>query len=181
MFRKLALIFFVTGALFVTSALSIALADDDDDCGDKKGYKRVEVSGVGTHYFDSLIVHRSKETATGLRQTATETIDLTGDLEGRVLYQPTSVLDYAAGTMVNTGKQVFSGTILGSKPVMIFDDEFRFDVNLFTGEVRGKVYLTDRVSGPKAVCEIEVTGTAPPNVPKADFAYTGFCRVKTRD
>ncbi len=171
--------FLAIGALFVFGAFSVAQADDDD-CDEKDGYKRVEVNGVGTHYFDSLVVHKSRPTENGLRQTATETIDLTGDLEGRVLYQPTSVIDYAAGTMVNTGKQVFSGTILGGKPVMIFDDEFRFDVNLFTGEVRGKVYLTDRVSGPKAVCELEVTGTAPPNAAAADFAYSGYCKIKRR-
>ena len=52
-----------------------------------------------------------------------------------------------AGTLVNTGDQVYSGTIAGSAPVMIHDDQFRFEVNLATGEESGRVYLLDGMRG----------------------------------
>lgn len=178
MLRKLALSFFVTGSLFVTGAVSIAFADSSHKCGDQRGYERFAISGTAIHYFDTKIVHRSHETAGGLRETTTETIDLTGDLEGRVLYQPTGNYDFVNGKLVNTGKQVFSGTVLGSEPVVIFDDEFRFEVDLNTGVVQGKVYLSNSIAGPKTECELEVSGRAQPGASSSRATYTGYCRVK---
>ncbi len=180
MIRKLALSLFVTGSLFVTSAVSMVLADNNHKCGDERGYERFAISGTAVHYFDTKIVHRSNETAGGLRETTTETIDLTGDLEGRVLYQPTGNYDFVNGKLVNTGRQVFSGTVLGSEPVVIFDDEFRFEVDLNTGAVQGKVYLINSIAGPKTECEIEVSGRAQPGAPSAEASYTGYCRIKTK-
>jgi hypothetical protein len=136
------------------------------------------VSGSGVHYWKTAIVHSSEATETGMIQTSTETIDLSGDLTGRILYQPTTVIDFTTGTLVNTGHQVFSGTVLGSAPVMLHDDEFRFDVNIATGTGAGTVYLTDNIAGPKIRCELDVitTGMTPEDDVTAD--YTGFCRFK---
>ncbi len=178
MLKKLALSLFVTGSLFVTSAVSMVFADNNHKCGDERGYDRVAVSGSAIHYFDTKIVHRSNETAGGLRETTTETIDLAGDLEGRVLYQPNSNYDFVNGTLVNTGNQVFSGTVLGSEPVILADDEFRFEVDLNTGAVKGEVYLNNSIAGPKMDCEIEVSSSSPPVNGQSESTYTGYCRVK---
>jgi hypothetical protein len=78
--------------------------------------------------YDAL-VHSSTPTATGLIQRSTETVDLTGDLTGRILYHPTSVIDFSTQTVVNSGHQVFSGTVLGSEPVLLHDDTFRFEID----------------------------------------------------
>jgi hypothetical protein len=98
------------------------------------------VAGSGVHYLATAIVHSRQPTETGMIQTSTETIDLNGDLTGRILYQPTTVIDFATQTLVNTGHQIFSGTVLGSAPVMLHDDKFRFDVSLATSAGAGKVY-----------------------------------------
>ena len=179
MAKKLGLSLLVFFILFLTSAATVAFADDDGACDDRPGYERVEISGGGVHDFSSQIVHRSKQTGSGKREITTESIDLWGDLEGRVLYQPRGVYDFNKGTLVNTGNQVFSGTIKGSRPVMLYDDAFRFDVNLFTGAVRGEVYLTQHVSGPRASCELIVTGDgAQPGDAQPQFRYEGFCWIK---
>ncbi len=68
------------------------------------------------------------------------------------LYHVTSVFDFLHGTLVNTGDQVYSGTIAGSAPVMIHDDQFRFEANLNTGQESGQVFLFDRLAGPKVRC-----------------------------
>ena len=81
------------------------------------------VAGSGTHYLTTAIVHSTEPSPTGMIQRSTETVDLTGDLTGRILYHPTSVFDFVNGTLTNTGHQVFSGTVLGSAPVMLHDDE----------------------------------------------------------
>ncbi len=182
MFKKLAVSMFAVAVLFVTSAVSMVLADDNDDdsCDGKPGYDRVAVSGSGIHHFDTVIVHRSWPTATGKRETTTETIDLKGDLEGRVLYQPRGVYNFATGKLVNTGNQVFSGTVLDSRPVMIFDDEFRFELDLNTGVVNGKVYLNNRLSGRRTSCELDIGNSTPPVNGKSEFSYTGECWVKKR-
>lgn len=178
MIKKFALILFVLGTLFFTSAVSMVFADSDKSCGADRGYERVEVSGTAVHYFDTKIVHRSKQTPTGLRETTTETIDLSGDLEGRVLYQPTGVYDFVNGQLVNTGRQVFSGTVLGSRPVLIYDDEFRFEVDLNTGAVHGEVYLDQHIAGPRTTCEITVRGSTPPVDGKGESTYTGVCWIR---
>jgi hypothetical protein len=137
------------------------------------------VAGSGVHYFTTAIVHATETTPTGMIQRSTETVELTGDLTGRILYQPTSVFDFAGGTLVNTGHQVFSGTVLGSAPVLLHDDEFRFEASLVTGAVSGKVYLTDPIAGDKIRCELDVVGSGLDASGNATFNYTGHCRIKT--
>ena len=142
------------------------------------GYRWILVAGTGIHYFSTAKIHSKEETATGFVQRSTDIIELDGDLQGTVIYHPVSVFDLAAGTLVNTGHQVFSGTVLGSAPVMIHDDEFRFDVNLHTGETTGKVYLSDPMAGPKIRCELDAVGTGMTPEGDALVAYTGRCRLK---
>ncbi|MEE4161088.1 MAG: hypothetical protein V2I25_01190 [Woeseiaceae bacterium] len=150
----------------------------DPDAG--KGYRWIPVSGTGTHYFTTALVHSKEPTATGFVQRSTDIVELEGDLEGRVLYHPVSVFDFAAGTLVNTGHQVFSGTVLGSEPVLIYDDEFRFEVQLATGETVGRIFLTRPMAGPRIYCELEVDGTGMTPGGDARVAYTGRCKVKQK-
>ena len=140
------------------------------------------VSGSGVHYFATGIIHSTEPTATGMIQRTTETVELDGDLIGRILYHPVSVFDFVAGTLVNTGNQVFSGTVLGSEPVLIHDDQFRFEVDLNTGVTFGEVHLVDRITGPRVRCHLEVTGSGQVT-PNGDAIvdYTGVCKVQRRD
>lgn len=179
MAKKLGLSLLVFFILFLTSAATVVFADEHEACDDRPGYERIEVSGGGVHDYSTQIVHRSKITGSGKRELTTETIDLWGDLEGRVLYQPYGVTNTNKGTLVNTGNQVFSGTVKGSRPVMLFDDAFRFEVDFFNGTVRGEVYLTQHVSGPKMSCELTIVDDG---VRETDgqplFRYEGHCWVK---
>ncbi len=145
-------------------------------------YRWQEVSGSAIHYFDDVegrkvITHSATPRENGVTLRTTETIDIFGDLNGRVLYHPTTQIDQVAGTLVNTGSQVFSGTVLGAGPVLLHDDEFRFDVNIFTGETVGQVFLVNRIAGPIVRCELEIVGTgfSPEGNGLAD--YTGRCRM----
>lgn len=158
----------------LTGIAQVAVADDFDT-----GYRWVPVSGTAVHYFTTAIIHSEDFSETGKKQRSTESIDLDGDLVGRVLYQPRSKFDFIAGVLVNTGRQVFSGTVLGSKPVLIYDDEFRFDVNLATGATTGSVFLTDRIAGPRIKCELEIIGTG--FTPEGDGLanYSGRCKMPT--
>jgi hypothetical protein len=108
-------------------------------------------------------------------ETRPEIVELSGDLKGFVLYHVTSVFDFAAGTLVNTGDQVFSGTVAGSAPVMIHDDRFSFQVNLFTGEESGRVHLFDHVAGDKVRGELDVVGTGLTAEGNPTFNYRGEC------
>ena len=142
-----------------------------------------EVSGTGIHYFDDMpgrnvITHESRPTSTGLNQRTTETIDLFGDLEGRVLYQPDTVINFAECSLMNTGNQVFSGTVLGVGPVLLHDDLFRFDVNTCTGETVGKVFLVDRIDGPVVDCVIDIVGTGFTEEGNGLAEYSGRCRIR---
>jgi hypothetical protein len=137
------------------------------------------VAGSAVHFFTTAMIHSKERTEFGMIQRSTEIVELKGDLIGRVLYQPTSVFDFVKGTLVNTGHQVFSGTILGSAPVMLYDDEFRFEVNLNTGAEFGEVHLSDRLAGPKVRCDLQVVGTGaktPEGNAIAD--YNGTCTFK---
>ena len=136
----------------------------------------IPVSGTGIHYFTTALIHSQRPTENGYIQRSTDTIELSGDLVGRVLYHPRSVFDFVNGTLVNTGNQVFSGTILGSRPVLLHDDEFRFDVNLWTGETIGHVYLVDRIAGPRVRCYLTISGIAENPGEDAEVDYTGRCR-----
>mgnify|MGYP000216973330 FL=1 len=163
----------IATVFFLTSTVHVAVADDHD-----KGYRWVPVSGTAIHYFTTAIIHSEDSTWNGKTQRSTDSIDLDGDLVGRVLYQPISKFDFVAGTLVNTGLQVFSGTVLGSKPVLIYDDEFRFDVNLATGATTGNVFLTERIAGPRIKCELEIVGTG--FTPEGDGLanYSGRCKMR---
>ena len=144
---------------------------------EQRSHAWIAVSGSGVHDFTTAIVHSSQPTPTGKIERSTETVQLTGDLEGRILYHPVSVFDFVAGTLVNTGHQVFSGTVLGSDPVLLHDDEFRFEVDLNTGATMGEVHLVDRIAGPRVRCHLEVIGTGLTPEGDATFDYEGECRV----
>jgi hypothetical protein len=87
----------------------------------------VQVTGSGIDQLSGAIVHSKQPTSTGVIQRSTETVELSGDLRGRVLYHVTSVFNFKAGTLVNPGDQVFSGTVAGSEPVLLHDSKFRFN------------------------------------------------------
>jgi hypothetical protein len=135
----------------------------------------VLVSGSGIDLANGAIVHSKKTTATGSVEQTTETVELSGDLHGRVLYQVTSVVDSARGTLVNTGHQVYSGTIAGSPPVMLHDAKFRFEENLATGTGHGSVYLVDHIAGPRVSCTLSVVDTGRNSEGNPTFSYTGEC------
>ncbi len=138
----------------------------------------VQVAGSGVDSLSTAIVHSQEPTATGMIQKSTETVELTGGLTGRVLYHVTSVFDFAKNTLVNTVDQVFSGTVAGYAPVLIHDDQFRFEVNLATGQERGQVYLFNHLAGPKVRCQLEVTGTGMNADGNPTFTYTGECTFR---
>lgn len=142
-----------------------------------------EVSGTAIHYFDNMpgrkpITHRATPTDTGVNLRTTESVDLFGDLEGRVLYQPRTVINEVEGTLVNTGNQVFSGTVLGEGPVLLHDNLFRVEVNLATGETVGKMFLTDHVDGPVVDCIVEIVGTGFSEEGNGLADYSGRCRLR---
>jgi len=138
----------------------------------------VAVSGSGVDRLTTAIVHSEEPTATGKVVRSTEIVELTGDLKGLVLYHVTSVFDFAAGTLVNSGDQVYSGTIAGSAPAMIHDDRFRFRVNLATGDESGDVFLFDHIAGPKVRCELTVLGTGLTPEGNPTFEYHGKCTFR---
>ena len=97
--------------LVAVLALCIGTADAEP------GSTTVPVAGSGVDHLVTALVHAQEPTPTGKIQKSTEIVELSGDLKGFVLYHVTSVFDFAAGTLVNTGDQVYSGTIAGSAPV----------------------------------------------------------------
>jgi hypothetical protein len=137
------------------------------------------VSGTGIHYFATAIVHDQETTPMGLVQSSSEIVTLSGDLHGHLLYHPISVIDNARGTMTNTGTQIFSGTVLGSEPVLLHDDRFRFVVDLATGSTTGQVHLGRSRDAPHPEfwfeCDLEVVGTGLTAAGDATFEYTGTC------
>jgi hypothetical protein len=164
------------GASCVSSPILAVGPDDRPPVS--RGYEWVSVAGTGVHYFSTAIVHSTEPTDTGVVQRSTETVELSGDLDGRILYQPVSVFDFVAGTLVNTGHQVFSGTVLGSAPVLLHDDEFRFDVDLNTGATTGKVWLSDRIAGPRIQCNLDILGTGLDPDGNSTVAYSGQCKIR---
>ncbi len=161
------------GALFLCSvelAGSPALAAGSAARGD------VHVTGHGVDWDSTAVVHSEKQTASGVTRTSTATVQLEGDLHGWVLYQVTTQIDTSKGTLVNTGQQVYSGTILGSEPVLIRDDRFRFDVDTAAGTERGTVYLVHRLAGPPVQCTLRVVGTGKRADGNPTFSYSGECR-----
>lgn len=137
------------------------------------------VSGSAVHYFSRAIVHSQEPTATGLIQHSTDIVELTGDLQGYVLYHPTSVIDFSEGTLVNTGTQIFSGTVAGSDPVILHDGSFRFEVDLATNATTGAVHLGRSQDAPTNggwyECDLVAVGTGV--TPEGDNLsdYSGTC------
>jgi hypothetical protein len=142
------------------------------------GTTTMKVAGTGFDDLENAIVHWKKPTPTGLIQQSTEIVELYGDLRGRVLYHVTSVFDFVNGTLVNTGDQVYSGTIAGSAPVMIHDDQFRFEVDLATGKETGQVFLVNHIAGPKVRCTLEGVGTGLNADGNPTFTYSGECTFR---
>ena len=142
------------------------------------GSRIVQVAGSGVDFLNTAIVHSQEPTATGMIQRSTETVELTGGLTGRVLYHVTSSFDFVNGTLVNTGDQVYSGTVAGSAPVLIHDDQFRFEADLRTGHERGRVYLVNHIAGPKVRCQLDVTGTGLNADGNPTFTYAGECTFR---
>ena len=140
--------------------------------------RTVNVSGHGYDDLKNAIVHWIRPTPTGTIQQSTEIVELFGDLRGRVLYHVTTQIDFVKGTLVNTGDQVYSGTVAGSLPVMLHDDEFRFEVNLNTGEESGEVYLLDHITGPRVTCVLKGVGTGLNADGNPTFTYSGTCTFR---
>lgn len=167
-------------AAAVALSVRLAAAHEGRDAADVRpdAVTTVAVAGSGEDHLATAIVHSQEPTPTGKIQKSTEIVVLNGDLKGFVLYHVTSVFDFAAGTLVNTGDQVFSGTVAGSAPVMVHDDQFRFRVNLATGEESGKVYLFDHIAGPKVRCQLDVVGTGLTAEGNPTFDYRGTCTFR---
>lgn len=166
---------FAIAALFVGTAESQATGTAADNGA---GTRTVQVTGSGLDFLNTAIIHSKVFTPTGMIQQATETVELTGDLNGRVLYHVTSVFDFVQGTLVNTGDQVYSGTVAGSAPVLIHDDQYRFEVNLVTGEESGQVFLFNHLAGPKVRCQLDVVGTGLNSEGNPTFDYSGECMFR---
>jgi hypothetical protein len=160
----------------------ISLCNGVAFAGEASGSKvrSIQVAGSGTDLLNGAIVHSKKETPTGVIQKSTETVELKGDLIGRVLYHVTSTIDIANNILVNTGDQVFSGTIAGSEPVMIHDGRFNFHANLKTGADSGSVYLVDHIAGPRVRCTLHVVGTGKDADANPTFNYTGQCDFRNK-
>jgi hypothetical protein len=167
------------GTLFVSF---ISLCNGAAFAGEGSGAKvrSVQVTGSGTDMLNGAIIHSKRETPTGMIQKSTATVELKGDLIGRVLYHVTSTFDSANDTLVNTGDQVFSGTIAGSEPVMIHDSRFSFHENLKTGSDTGSVYLIDHIAGPRVRCTLHVIGTGKDAAANPTFNYTGRCDFRDK-
>ena len=166
--RTLAVVAFAT--LFISAGDARAVGD--------AGTTTVPVAGTGFDDLNHAIVHSQTPTATGMIQQSTEIVELFGDLRGRVLYHVTSVFDFVNGTLVNTGEQVYSGTVAGSAPVLIHDDQFHFQVNLVTGEESGRVFLVNHIAGPKVRCTLDIVGTGLNADGNPKFNYTGQCTFR---
>jgi hypothetical protein len=139
----------------------------------------IAVSGSGVHFFSTAVVHSQTPGGNGLTQRSTDIIRLTGDLDGYVLYHPTTVIDFVNSTLVNTGTQVFSGTIAGSEPVLLHDDTFRFDVDLTTGATTGEVHFRRSSDAPHKggwyECDLAVVGTGVTADGDNMIDYSGTC------
>jgi hypothetical protein len=161
-----------------TQVLAVALAAFAPN---HDGTVTMKVAGSGVDLLNGAVVHSKTPTPTGLIQKSTEIVELNGDLNGRVLYYVTSVFDFGNGTLVNTGDQVYSGTIKGSAPVLIHDDQFRFEINLNTGKESGQVFLFDHIAGPKVRCTLDVVGTGLNADGNPTFDYSGKCTFRGDD
>ena len=162
-------------AMLVTSSAAVCAQARPSAAPVDHGATTIAVAGSGVDQLNTAVIHSKENVPNGMIQKSTEIVDLTGDLKGRVLYHVTSVFDFAHGTLVNTGDQVYSGTVAGSAPVLIHDDQFRFEVNLTTGAEAGRVYLFDSIAGPKVKCTLDVVGTGMNSEGNPTFVYKGQC------
>jgi hypothetical protein len=116
-------------------------------------------------------------------RTQTDTIPganpkVEGGLNGYLLEDTTSTFDFATNTLVNTGPMFFSGTVLGSEPVILNGDH-RFDVDFTTGNTMGEVHLRRSNDAPHKgfwyECDLVAVdaGFTPEGDPISD--YTGTC------
>lgn len=139
----------------------------------------LSVSGTATHYFSTAIAHSETPVEGGMIARSTDIIELRGSIEGFALYHPITEIDFATQTLVNTGAQVFSGTIGGGDPVLLYDDTFRFEVDLTTGETVGEIHLRRSESSPHPEfwweCDLDAIGTG--MTPDGDglAQYSGTC------
>ena len=163
---------------FVVISTLLVAASLSGHARNLEGTTTVTVAGTGYDDLRNAIVHWQKPTATGLIQQSTEIVELNGDLIGRVLYHVTTEIDFVNGTLVNTGEQVYSGTVAGSAPVLIHDDQFRFEVNLVTGQETGQVFLLNHLAGPKVRCTLKVIGTGLNADGNPTFSYSGECTFR---
>ena len=143
------------------------------------GETTISVSGEAIHYFTTSITHSESPVNGTIVARTTDIIRLSGDVNGYILYHPTTVIDPSTQTLVNTGVQFFSGTINGSEPVVLYDDSFHFEVDLESGETLGQVHLGRSQSSPHPgswwECELEVVGTGMTTEGDGLAAYTGTC------
>jgi len=179
--------------LFCLSSLALAGCDENplsdaaqeeaqSPDGPEASAEPFAVSGSGVHYASRAIIHSQEQTDNGMIQRSTDYVELSGDLEGYVLFRPTSVFDFASGTLVNTGTQIFSGTVAGSAPVVMYDDTFRFEVDLNSGATTGEAHLGRSKDAPGRggwyECDLVVTGTGV--TPEGDNLsdYSGTCTAR---
>jgi hypothetical protein len=141
--------------------------------------RTVQVAGTAVHYFTTGVIHSETPAPSGKVLRSSEIIRLAGDLDGYILYHPTSTFDFVTGTLVNTGTQIFSGTIVGSPPMILHDDRFRFTVDLATGATVGEVHLSRSNDAPHPGswfdCDLDVVGTGSTAAGDALADYTGTC------
>lgn len=166
-------------SISLTTLLVTTLPAQADDDGDAGRHAWRPVAGTGVHQFSTALLHgEPRETPTGFVQRSTEIVELRGDLVGRVLYHPVSVFDFAEGKLVNSGHQVFSGTVLGGPPVLMLDDAFRFEVDLDTRATHGEVFLETVLAGDRHTrCELTITGDGATDAAgDAVVGYEGRCR-----
>jgi hypothetical protein len=142
------------------------------------------VAGSAVLFQSSAVVHSEQLTDTGMIQRSTAAVKLTGDVNGWILFHPTSVFDFVSGSLVNTGTQIFAGTIADSDPVILHDNTFRFDIDLPTGATIGDVFLSRSNDAPHKggwfECHLAVVGTGA--TPEGDLTsgYTGTCVPRGR-
>lgn len=174
----------ITASLFIASLTAACTGEPTDPTAESAASsaatgRTMQVSGTAVHFFTTAAIHSDVTTQTGKVQRSTEIIRLEGDLDGYILYHPTSTFDFAAGTLVNTGTQLFSGTIAGSPPVILHDDQFLFTVNLATGATVGEVHLSRSSDAPHPGgwydCDLEIVGTGLSTAGDGLADYSGTC------
>ena len=168
MFRTTSLIAVVSASLLCSPANA-----------DQQNTHWQDVSGTAIHYASTSWPHPDtyQATASGFTVVSTDFVEIFGDIEGRAVFQPFTTFDGVENTIVNTGHQVFSGTVLGSDPVMLYDDDFRFEIDLDTGDTTGEIYLIQQIAGPKARCIFSMQSTGQDADGNNLSEYFGQCRV----